>query len=222
MSQALVPNRYLFKFEFPLHRCARPPRLDGDAANWDKRFLLPPLHQLDGQDGFGQVFACWNDEGLYVACLVGGKTRPPNCNANNFRHSDNLRVLTDMRDTRDIRRATRFCQQFYFLPAGGGKAGKEPITGSTPVPRAQADAPLARPNEISLASKVFKGGWSLTAHIPARLLAGFDPAENPRIGFFAIIEDTELGHQSLTIDDDLNWWCDPSTWPTAVLVGPVS
>jgi hypothetical protein len=122
-----------------------------------------------------------------------------------------------MRDTRNIRRATRFCQQFYFLPTGGGKGGKEPVAGSAPVARAQTDAPLAKPGEILIASKIYKGGYSLTAHIPARVLVGFDPAENPRIGFFAIIEDTELGHQSLTIDDDLNWWCGPSTWPTGVL-----
>ncbi len=214
---SLVPNRYLFKFEFPLYRCAKPPRLDGDSEKWNKRFLLPSFYELDGGSGFGQVYSCWNDEGLYVAARVEGKYRPPNCDPNRFRQSDNLRVLTDMRDTRNIRRATRFCQQFYFLPTGGGKGGKEPVAGATPVPRAQADAPLAKPGEIVIASKVVKGGWAVTAHIPARVLVGFDPAENPRIGFFAIIEDTELGHQSLTIDDDLNWWCDPSTWPTAVL-----
>jgi hypothetical protein len=32
-----------------------------------------------------------------------------------------------------------------------------------------------------------------------------------------MLEDTELGHQSLTVGDDLNWYIDPSTWPTAVL-----
>ena len=28
----LVPNRFLFKFEFPLHRAARPPKIDGRIA----------------------------------------------------------------------------------------------------------------------------------------------------------------------------------------------
>ena len=27
----------------------------------------------------------------------------------------------------------------------------------------------------------------------------------------------ELGKQPLTVGDDLNWWCDPSTWATGVL-----
>src|ERR1043166_1495571 len=214
---ALVPNRYLFKFEFPIHRAARPPVMNGDAEKWPRDWRLPPLYELDGKPGFGEISAAWSDEGLYIAAEVTGKKRPPNCDSARFRQSDGLRIMTDMRDTRGIRRATRFCQQFYFLPSGGGKSGKDAVGGGAPVARAQTDAPVAKPGEIVVASKVFKGGYSLTAHVPARGIAGFDPAENPRIGFFAILEDTELGHQSLTIDDDLNWWCDPSTWPTAVL-----
>lgn len=213
----LVPNRYLFKFEFPLYRCAKPPRVDGGVAAWDEKYRLPPLHQLDGKESFGEIFAAWNEEGLYVGAHVTGKSRPLSCDGDRFRQSDNLRVMTDMRDTRTIRRATRFCQQFYFLPTGGGKNKKEPVAGCAPVARAQTDAPLVKPGEIPVASKVVRDSYWLTAHIPARVLVGFDPAVNPRIGFFAILEDTELGHQSLTVDDDLNWWCDPSTWPTAVL-----
>lgn len=213
----LVPNRLLFKFEFPLHRCARPPRLDGDVANWDERWLLPPLHQIDDAMTLGRIWACWDDGGLYVGAAVSGKQQPLRCDAAHFRQSDHLRVMTDMRDTRSIRRATRFCQQFYFLPTGGGKGGREAIAGGAPVARAQQDAPVAKPGDIPIGSKVLKGGYSLTAHLPARVLSGFDPAENPRIGFFAILEDTELGQQSLTVGDDLNWWCDPSMWPTAVL-----
>jgi len=213
----LVPNRLLFRFEFPILRCGRPPALDGDAARWDDRWLLPPLHTIDGGVGFGRVWVCWNEDGLYIAAAVSGKKSPPRCDPARFRHSDHLRVMTDMRDTRTIRRATRFCQQFYFLPVGGGRSGRKPVAGSAPVARAQADAPPVKPGEIPIAAKVAGGGYSLTAHLPASVLAGFDPAENPRIGFFAILEDCELGQQSLTVGDDLNWWCDPSMWPTGVL-----
>jgi len=214
---ALVPNRYLFKFEIPLHRAIKAPPMNGDIARWPREWELPPLYELDGKSGFGRILAAWSPDGLYIGTEVTGKKRPPNCDPARFRQSDVLRVLTDMRDTRNIRRATRFCQQFWFLPCGGGKSGKDAVAGGAPVARAQTDAPVAKAGEIVIASSTFKGGYSLTAHVPARCLAGFDPAENPRIGFFAIIEDTELGHQSLTIDDDLSWWCDPSTWPTAVL-----
>ncbi len=213
----LIPNRFLFKFEFPLYRCARRPKIDGRAEAWDPRYLLPPLHGLDGEEGFGAVFVTWDDDGLTLACQVEGKTRLPQCDPKRFWKSDNLRLMIDTRDTRNIHRATRFCQQFYFLPTGGGRGGKEPVAGSAKIHRATADAPLVRPGELPIASKVSRSGYSLTAHIPAATLHGFDPAENPRIGLYTMLEDTELGQQALTVGDDLNWWIDPSTWPTAVL-----
>ena len=214
---SLLPNRFLFKFEFPLHRCPRAAKIDGRVGGWDPRYLLPPLHGLDGEQGFGAVFVTWNEDGLYIACQVEGKTRRPQCEPARFWKSDNLRLMTDMRDKRDIRRATRFCQQFYFLPVGGGKAGQEPVAGTAKIHRALADAPLVRPGDIPIAARVSRTGYSLTAHIPGRALSGFDPAENPRIGLYYMLEDAELGQQALTVGDDLNWWIDPSTWATAVL-----
>ncbi|HVP11962.1 MAG TPA: hypothetical protein VMV94_12345 [Phycisphaerae bacterium] len=216
MSQ-LVPNRFLFKFEIPLHRCARALKIDGRADDWDDRYLLPALHQLDAEEGFGRVYAAWNEGGLYIACAVEGKSLPLRCDASRFWKSDNLRLMTDMRDTRTIRRATRFCQQFYFMPTGGGSDGDEPVAGGTPVHRAAEDAPAVPPGVITIASLVTSAGYSLTGHIPAKALSGFDPVEHSRIGLFYMVEDNELGQQSLTIGDDLNWWIDPSTWPTAVL-----
>ena len=213
----LVPNRFLFKFEFPIYRCARPPRVDGRADDWDERFLLPSLNNLDGQKAFGAVYVTWDDAGFYIACHIRGKTRLPRCDAAQFRRSDNLRLMTDLRDTRTIRRATRFCQQFYFLPMGGGAGGKEGVAGSAKIHGATQDAPPVPPGEITIVSRVERTGYSLTAHLPARALHGFDPAENPRIGLYYMLEDAELGQQFLTVGDDLSWWLDPSTWPTAVL-----
>ncbi len=54
-ASQLVPNRFLFKFEFPLHRCARALRIDGRAEDWDSLFLLPPLYELDGEKPVGAV-----------------------------------------------------------------------------------------------------------------------------------------------------------------------
>lgn len=214
---ALVPNRFLFKFEIPLCRAARGLPVDGDVAAWGKAYILPPLCTIDDQEPFGVVYGAWNDGGLYVGCRVEGKRRPLRCDPADFRNSDCLRLMTDMRDTRDIRRASRFCQHFFFLPAGGGSKGKDACAGSAKIARATQDAALVAEGAISVASAITKGGYSLTAHLPARVLSGFDPAENPRIGLYYMLEDTELGQQSLTIGDDLNWWIDPSTWATAVL-----
>ncbi|GMU32507.1 MAG: hypothetical protein HS101_14495 [Planctomycetia bacterium] len=213
----LVPNRFLFKFEFPIHRAKKGLPINGDVAAWGDEFALPPLCTIDGEEPFGQVYAAWNEGGIYIGCKVSEKSRPLRCDPDNFRNSDCLRLLTDMRDTRDIRRASRFCQHFFFMPSGGGSKGREACAGSAKISRATQDAPLVSPGDILTASKVSKTGYSLTAHLPARVMAGFDPVENPRIGFYYMLEDTELGQQALTIGDDLNWWIDPSTWATAVM-----
>jgi len=213
----LVPNRFLFRFEFPLYRCRRPPRLDGRLDDWEDRFLLPSLHEIDGESGFAAVFLTWDDAGLYLGCRVRGKSRLPECTPAHYWKGDNLRLMTDMRDTRQAHRATRFCQQFYFLPLGGGEEGRSALAGAARVNRATEDAPPVREGLLSAVSRVDRSGYTLTAHVPASALNGFDPRENPRIGVYYTVEDQELGRQFLTVGDDLNWSVDPSTWATAVL-----
>jgi hypothetical protein len=182
---SLIPNRFLFKFEFPLLRCPKPPTIDGRADKWDRRYLLPPLHELDGKLPIGDVLMTWDAAGLYLAVSVDGKKRPLHCDPAHFKQSDCLRLMTDMRDTRDIRRASRFCQHFFFLPSGGGSKGREPVAGAGKIPRATQDAPLAPGGSLPIAAEVRKDGYSLTAHLPAVILTGFDPTENPRVGLHA-------------------------------------
>lgn len=237
----LIPNRYLFDLEFPLAYRAQPPALDGSLSGWTDGELLPRLGAVDGKVDFAEVWACWNGEGLYVACRVEGKNRPPRCDPKTYWQSDHLRLCTDMRDARDIKRATRYCQQFYFMPAGGGPSASggsgagarrtpatrsarrgaamdgTPAAGAVKFQRAREHAPPVPAGSIRIASNVWPAGWQIEAHVAAAALNGFDPTEHPRIGFYTIVEDHELGQQCLTVGDDLFWYIDPSTWATAVL-----
>jgi hypothetical protein len=213
----LIPNRQVMRFEFPLIRRATHFKLDGSLSGWDDRYLLPNFGALEGLDSWGRVYAAWDEEGLYVACAVDEKNRPVKCVPSQFWKGDNFRVLTDMRDTRHIKRATRFCQHFYFLPTGGGKGGKDPVAGSAKVNRAREDAPLVASAELLIGSQVWPEGWMVEAHIPAKALTGFDPGQHRRIGLFTMLEDADHGQQYPTAGDDLQWNVDPSTWPTAVL-----
>ncbi len=237
----LIPNRLLFDFEFRLHYRSRSPKIDGSLAEWSDAELLPPFCTLEDITPFAPVWACWNETGLYVACQVERKRHPLRCDPKVYWKSDNLRICTDMRDARRNKRATRFCQQFYFLPRGGGRRGEQAVGGSAKIHRAREDAPLfssegadcgskergelrapaaiRNPQSaiVRVASRVWAGGYGLEAHIPAECLVGFDPAEHGRIGFYYILEDRDHGQQYLTVGDDLNWHIDPSTWATAVL-----
>ena len=213
----LVANRSLFRFELPLRRCRRRPRIDGTLRGWGKEHLLPALMELDGQEPWADVYLAWDQGGLYVAASVTGKRETLRCDPRYFWKGDNLRLCTDMRDTRNIKRATRFCQQFYVLPSGGGPGGRESVGGSAKIHRAQEEAPPVSPGRIRTAATVRDDGYVLTGHIPGDCLSGFDPGEHRRIGLYYMLEDRDHGQQFLTVGDDLNWWIDPSTWATAVL-----
>jgi hypothetical protein len=215
----LVPNRFLFDLEFPLVYREEPPVLDGTLEGWTDREWLPCLDEIDdaSAEPFGDLYVCWNESGLYIACLVEEKLRRLRCDPKHFASGDNLRLCLDMRDTRTLKRASRFCQQFYFLPTGGGPSGKEPVAGSSRIRSAREDAPVVASDRIPIASSVSRHAYILEAHLPAEVLSGFDPEEHPRIGFYYILEDDDHGQQCLTVGDDLNWFLDPSTWATAVL-----
>ncbi|UCE59777.1 MAG: hypothetical protein JSU63_20335 [Phycisphaerales bacterium] len=214
---ALIPNRFLFSFEFQLRYRRDMPKLDGKLTSWTDAELLPRLSELDGKSDFADVWACWNETGIAIACRVTGRHKPLRCDPKKFWTGDNLRICTDMRDARTVKRATRFCQQFYFLPTGGGPGRKRPVAGVNPIKRAREDAPPIPVERIEVASRVTKSGYSLEAFIPGKCLNGFDLLEHSRIGFYYILEDTERGQQYLTVGDDLYWYVDPSTWATAVL-----
>lgn len=212
----LVPNRYLFKFEFPLpYRSA--PRMDGSLRDWKKEHLLPDWGGLDAAERIADLYAGWNESGLFVAARVEGRRGPFQCNVKQFWKGDNLRVMVDTRDARDIKRASRHCSKFYFLPAGGGADASEPVAAAAKIQRATEDAPLADDGVVQVASQRDGLAYTIEGFIPAEALNGFDPVEHPRIGLYVILEDKELGQQYMTIGDDLYWWVDPSTWPTAVL-----
>lgn len=215
---ALVPNRQLVRFEFPLRRRTRRLTIDGDLSDWPEEYSLPALCRLDGVEPFAPVYAAWDAAGLYIACEVHGKRQPLRCDPKAFWKGDNLRLCTDMRDARDVKRATRYCQQFYFLATGATAGAGAAVAGGARIHRAREHAPLPKAGQIVIAASVSRNGYALEAHIPAACLSGFDPTEHRRIGFYTMLEDRDRGQQYLTIGDDLNWWVDPSTWATAVLV----
>lgn len=213
----LIPNRFLLDLEFRLPYRRELPPIDGTLGGWGPRELLPRLGELDGRPEFAEVWACWNDSGIAVACAVAGKRQPLRCDPQSYWSGDNLRLCIDTRDARDNRRATRFCQQFYFLPTGGGPRRREPCAGVGRLQRVRDDAPKVNAGAIRVAATVTASGYTLTGFIPAECMPGFDRREHPRIGFYYLLEDADHGQQYLTIGDDLGWNSDPSTWAAAVL-----
>ena len=63
-----------------------------------------------------------------------------------------------------------------------------------------------------------KGGYLAEVFLPAGALNGFDPDQNPRLGFFYAVRDLELGEQLSSVDAEFPYWEDPSLWSVLELV----
>lgn len=209
----LLPPRFLIRAE---HACrhvkAMPLARGGRVVNLPESCRIDNLADLEDLDNFADVRLGWNEAGLGVQVEVTGKEREPEGDADKPRSSDGLSLWIDTRDSRTSHRGSRFCHQFHALPTGGGPEKDQPWFGQVKINRALADAPLCKPGDVPFRCERLKGGYRLELFLPAAVLAGFDPEEHPRLGFYYAIRDAELGGQFLSVNDDFPFWDDPSLW----------
>lgn len=215
----LLPAPFLFRLTYTCPHVKNMPREDDD------RLLDLPSHcrsdnlpELSDRKNFADVRLAWNELGLGFQVEVKGKDQPITGDASRPRSSDGAFLWIDTRDTRTIHRASRYCHQFCFLPTGGGPERDLPVVNQLTIHRAMADAPLAQPEQIPFLSKSTKSGYVLEAFLPAAALSGFDPENNPRLGFFWWVHDLELGSQTLGLGNEFPFWEDPSLWSVLELV----
>ncbi|HEX6983832.1 MAG TPA: hypothetical protein VF170_00580, partial [Planctomycetaceae bacterium] len=130
---------------------------------------------------------------------------------------DGLHVWIDTRNTQGAHRAGRFCHRFAVLPAVGRGKSARPMVAAVEIPRAREAAPAADLSAVRLASDVTANGYRIEAWFPVETLHGFDPENSPRIGFHAVVRDSELGDRPLTVGDEFPTDHDPSLWTTLEL-----
>ncbi len=216
----LVPNRFLFRTSHPCPHVAGIPDDEDDLFHLGEACRLDNFAALDGGRNFADVRMAWNEGGLALEVTVRGKDQPPVGDAARPRLSDGLSLWIDTRESRGSHRASRFCHQFHFLPRGGGEDRDEPVFVQSKINRALADAPLAPPGAVALRCRVRGTGYRLAAFLPAAVLAGFDPGQNPRLGVFYVVRDAELGEQALGASVDLPVAEDPTLWSVLELLRP--
>jgi len=216
MTKILIPPTALFRFALPC-QFGKTLWVEND-VRLGKNHLLPHCAEIDGRATWAELFAGWNEEGLAFQLNVQGKSKLPRCDASEPAESDGLQLWIDTRDTHNIHRASRFCHRFVFLPSGAGKRGTLPLGGMLPIARARDNPPAPPAGTVKLRSQQSKTGYSLGIWIPAEALTGFNPAEQPRIGFTYAVRDSELGRQVFNCDETLPFDADPSLWATLELV----
>ncbi len=216
MTEQLVPPRFLFRFSVPCHRQkttrnARPTSLT-------QSHRLPSFEELDGRTPLAEVRAAWSEKGLTFVLTVEGKRAKVHVDPSHPDQSDGLVLWIDTRDTHTIHRASRFCHQFLFLPAGGGPKRDRASGEMLPIHRARENPKPVRPQMLKVRSKHQTRGYTLEAFIPAEALTGFEPLEHPRLGFTYLVNDSELGQQTFSCSSEFPFAIDPSVWGTLELV----
>jgi hypothetical protein len=173
---------------------------------------------MDAARNFADVRLAWNEQGIGLQVEVRGKSDVPVGDPARPRASDGVTLWLDTRDARTSHRASRYCHQFHFLPAGGGSERDEPMVAQSKINRALQDAPLSPPSAVPFRCERIKGGYRIEAFLPAAVLSGFDPEQNPRLGVYYAVRDAEFGEQVLSVGAEFPFSEDPSLWSVLELV----
>jgi hypothetical protein len=216
--EQLLPPQFLFRYSLPVHRREKLPLPGRRLLDLPAECKLPSFADLDDSRQFGDVRLAWNDAGFGISVEVRGKKRPIAHQSSFLQSSDRCDVWIDTRNTQSIHRASRFCHQFSLLPAGGGRAGKDPTALQLAIARAKEETPRIDPREIVLNGDIARNGYLLEAWFPASVLHGYDPEANPRLGFYYHLVDAELGNQVFSVGAEFPFSYDPSLWGTLELV----
>jgi hypothetical protein len=215
----LVPHRFLFRLAYPCRHIKDMPRVDDDRLlDLPAEFRIDNFAEMDDEKNFAEIYLAWNEAGLGLQVEVKGKEQLAQGDASRPRGSDGVALWIDTRDARTSHRASRYCHQFHFLPTGGGPEHDEPTFEQTKINRALHDAPLCSPDNVPFRAFSRKTGYVLEAFLPAEVLNGFDSEQNPRLGFYYVVRDSELGEQVLSVGADFPYWEDPSLWSVLELV----
>jgi hypothetical protein len=189
----------------------------GAAEGQGKAAGSPNSSGTAGSAGPLDVRIAWSEEGMTFQFRLQGKTRRPYCRLNDLEHSDAVEVFVDTRNTKSVHRATRYCHRFLFLPTGTGADDREPYGSMLKIHLARGEPSTMGGFTPQVESKLSTTGYVLTCHLSRKYLEGWSPTEQPEIGVFFQVRDSELGHLNMVYDPQLPVSEDPSLWPTAFL-----
>ena len=219
-TNTLLAPRYLFRFSVPVFRN----ELVGTTQlELEESYRLMDLAQLDAEtqyqeSRFADVRMAWSSAGLAFHVVVTGKKQLPWCRESRLEDSDGIQVWIDTRATHNIHRATKFCHRFALLPLGGGRQAEGPLADQLLINRARENARPIRARELQVVSRT---GYQLSAFLPAIALGGYDPQQQPKLGFTYAVQDRELGVQTFASGSLFPFQEDPSCWATLELADPV-
>ena len=211
MSEQLIAPPFLFRFAVP---CVSTKKVWGDrGVTLEPKYQIPSFQtELTQSTPFSELRMAWKSDGLLFQVQVKGKKKELWCRESRLLESDGLTLWIDTRDTHNVHRASRFCHQFVFLPAGEGAKYQNPVAELMNIHRARDNPQQPNRGELKVHSTIKKDGYKMSGWIPATAITGYDTNEHKRLGFYYVIKDRELGWQSLALGSEYPFYTDPSLW----------
>lgn len=208
----IVPPSFLFHYQLSIPRMDDLPRKKGGKLQLpDAARVFVPASLNEGAAGL-EVRLAWNPDGLGMELIVRGKKSEISGRRHDLKHSDYVLVFIDTRHTANVHRATQFCTALQILPSDEA-AQDAPTIQFVDIAQQRGTHREQDAKGVVIAVESVSDGYRMELWIPAAQMPGF--AEVPDIGhlgFYVVVEDTELGQLPLSIGDDFPIAHDPSTW----------
>ena len=206
----IVPPSFLFQYQLSVPRIDDLPRKKGRGLQLpDTARVFVPATMNDGVARL-DVRLAWNPDGLGMELIVRGKKLEISGRRSDLKHSDYVLVFIDTRQTANVHRATQFCTALQILPSDEA-THDQPSAQFIDIAQQRGTHREQDAKSVVLAVELVNDGYRLELWIPAAQMPGF--AEVPEIGhlgFYVVVEDTELGQLPLSIGDDFPILHDPS------------
>ena len=208
----IVPPSFLFQYQLFIPRMDDLPRKKGRRLQLpDTARVFVPATMNQGAAGL-DVRLAWNPDGLGMELILQGKKQELSGRRHDLKHSDHVLVFIDTRHTANVHRATQFCTSMQILPSDEA-ADDGPTVQFVDIAQQRGTHREQDAKKVVVDVESVSDGYRLELWIPAAQIPGF--AETPEIGhlgFYVVVEDTELGQLPLSIGEDFPVALDPSTW----------
>lgn len=209
----VVPPSLLFEFRHVVPQCELPSKKKSGrllTLASDAPLFVPAT--LNDQNSCAEFRLGWHADGVGICVAVHGKTEVVNGSSADPDRSDSVKIWLDTRPSGNVHRATEYCHSFICLPADEQQDGR-PSADVLPIAQQRATRVETNTNSFLLRTHRTKSGYELEVWIPGNQLSGYrEIAETGRIGFHAVVHDTELGEQPFSVGSDFPTSYDPSTW----------
>lgn len=175
--------------------------------SFSRAHLLPDLSPLSAEERFGQVFAGWNEKGLFFQVKVEKSFEE--VHFPRYFSGDAFELLIDTRDLKTASFLTRFCHHYLFLPQEVEGVQAQEMTHF----RTEDRHELCEPNELKVETKLEKRAYTMDIVIPAHCLHGYDPSLFKRLGLAYVLhrfrgkpQHFSLSSEYMTLQQHPNLW----------------